>query len=72
MSEKIIERVAKVLAVANCTTDWQHYEGQAKAAIQAMREPTEEMDAAMRDECISQIDYTKAIYKAAIDAALNF
>lgn len=62
MSE-IIERVAKALAEAHCTSDVDYYVPYAKVAIQAMREPTEEM--------LDVLLVHKKTYQAMIDEALN-
>jgi len=46
MSE-MVERVARAIAAAADDTDWELYRSEARAAIEAMREPTEAMLAAV-------------------------
>lgn len=50
MSNEMVKRVAMAICEASAvgpgaspTLDWRSYEGQARAAIEAMRHPTEEM-----------------------------
>jgi len=48
MSNEMVKRVAMAICEASGVgsdpaLDWRHYERQARAAIEAMREPTEEM-----------------------------
>ena len=79
MSNEMIERVARVLVKVNFNDPdkavdfgmtgfnfmWQLYIKDAKAAIEAMREPTEEM----RKVC--RFEFAEVDYPAMIDAALK-
>lgn len=62
----MIEKVAKAIEIQMCSKSWRDYEIVAKAAIQAMREPTAEM--------IKEVsDYGSGLdnYQSMIDAALE-
>lgn len=63
----MIERVAKVLCKFDTGNDqnWENNKYQAKAAIAAMREPTDEM---MK---VCETSFVRDGYKAMIDAALK-
>jgi len=64
----MIERVARAICkTENTVYGWQHYEDCARAAIQAMREPTE----AMRVEGVRHHDTVESIWQAMIDEALE-
>lgn len=66
MVSKMVERVAKAMAKTHWPNDdrWLVYTGAAKASIEAMREPTEEMI----DGCLHE---DIARYKSMIDKALE-
>ena len=87
MTDSMIERVARAICRANCTPDmsaedidcqeenaWDMWVPEARAAIEAMREPTEEM-LYCGDAQISDWDRThedvRAAWHAMIDAALK-
>lgn len=72
----MVERVARAMALANWPDDsrWKNYEKSARAAIEAMREPTE----AMVDAAYANMDKNRyeqgnpaSDYAAMIDAALT-
>jgi hypothetical protein len=73
MTDDMIERVAR--AVAKCQNgeddDWEYYKNEARAALAAMREPTEEMMLAgeRANEPLDSPAYTT--WRAMIDAALG-
>lgn len=85
----MVERVARALCLQEgedpnqetpyhpkVTHLWQHYVPSARAAIEAMREPTREMLAVgKRSSCADDIyltvDEVSAIYSAMVEAALN-
>lgn len=74
MAESMIERVAR--AIQDKLPGWLAEDGTvedvdlARAAIKAMREPTDAMVDAMQDDIDWDGDAVRA-YKCAIDAALN-
>ena len=77
MSE-MIERVARALATAegeNPNSTWMFYENKSRAAVEAMREPTEEMKAAFDKDVDDWFDHQihddHHLYKCMIDAALK-
>lgn len=77
MSE-MIERVAKAMAKADAdNTAWKLYVREARTAIEAMREPTDEMCQAYLDKDFAEADtwgsYAGPIqrWRAMIDAALS-
>lgn len=69
MSNEMVERVAKAIYDNSGMTysNQQYYQGLAKAAIAAMREPTEEMVNAYNN----QEPLSREAYRAMIDAALK-
>ena len=76
MSE-MVERVARAIATARGygldangedTGDWQMFVDHARAAIEAMREPTEAM---WREASFENGYVTEGAWQAMIDAALN-
>lgn len=71
MVESMVERVAKAIALANRapdSDDWPVYVADARAAIEAMREPTDAMvDAGEGTMC----PHAGCIFSDMIDAALN-
>lgn len=73
MAEGMIEKVATALAEAN-QEDFEEtrhlHLALARAAIKAMREPTEEMVNAGRNECVVNREQAIRIHSAMIDAAL--
>ena len=79
MSGDMVERVARAMWERCHDESWdesyhspitrQIYIDDARAAIEAMREPSEKMLAAVRDEYTTY--ETKVIWQAAIDAALS-
>lgn len=84
MSE-MIERVARALCKADgCDPDhespdqidagiklWTRYVRDARAAIEAMREPTEAMSEAVKPLGLCRTEDAAEIYRAMIDAALR-
>jgi hypothetical protein len=75
MSEdSMIERVARALSEAGAASDWDHAAAAARAAIEAMREPTEAMvdaaSAAAQKPTGWHMVY-RNIYRAMIDTALK-
>jgi hypothetical protein len=84
MSDTMLERVAKAIHEAYWAEEWSdvsrggiQYHAtiqQARAAIEAMREPTEAMSAALDDQLslwVQEIGSNEDVYYAAIDAALQ-
>jgi hypothetical protein len=91
MSESMIDRVARALCLANGEDPdkpsgvfgvwWKSYRDEARAAIEAMREPTEEMMESAASEFTFQSGHwgpettretiQKAVFQRAIDAALS-
>lgn len=70
MSNEMIERIVKVVSgVEGCKTNCSHCRKIAKAAIAAMREPTEEM--LIAGHCTTASDHLEMGYQAMIDAALK-
>jgi hypothetical protein len=70
MSESLIERVARAMSKLYHNGEsayWPDYENTARAAIAAMREPTEEMKAEGNDNCRD----SKMVWQAMIDKALS-
>ena len=62
----MIEKVARAINDAEgFANGWQYYCKAAKAAIEAMREPTEGM------ECAILVEGRNEVWEAMIDAALN-
>lgn len=87
MSNEVIERVARAICLQFNLDDgyadnsvlrgsiemgmWRNHVSQARAAIAAMREPSEAMVSAGQEEELSRTEDVKAIFSAMIDAALN-
>lgn len=83
MTETMVERVARVLYVRACGDgDWSdetqelrdHYLADARAAIEAMREPTVEMLVSAQEEwmCVRAAEERgDFVWRAMIDAALD-
>lgn len=75
---KMVERVARAMS-AEDGFSWDHcaqsyWMAHARVAMEAMREPTEDMDKAARDECHKMkgvIDPVVHIWDRMIDAALT-
>lgn len=76
----IVERVARAIYEARngdgqpymgIILNWPEYLAQARAAIAAMREPTEEMQAAGAEHVRQVSGGMAGIYRAMIDAALG-
>lgn len=77
MPSEMVERVEKALRDAENPHEamWNDFEAMARAAIAAMREPTEKMVGAGTDEASNhdmlQTDAIPEVYRAMIDAALD-
>lgn len=78
MSNEMIDRVAKAIAKSMSANPvrWDDYIPEAKAAIVAMRDPTEEMVKAIDDtldkgDAGKTKDTTVELWQASIDAALK-
>ncbi len=78
MSSEMIERVARAIATASGVApddddgspNWWMFRGPARAAIEAMREPTEQMQRAGYTLCVSS-DNMDDIYHKMVDEALK-
>lgn len=93
-TESMIKRVARNICLANQmdpdakshidgnASHWEDYIKDARAAIEAMREPTEAMDLALKmtmqppsgfdhPDAIAEFDLARAAYAAMIDEALK-
>lgn len=74
MTDSIIERAARALSEAGCAANWDNAIQGARAAIQAIREPSNDMIRAMHAATERKFDlaaaYT-AIWQAGIDVALR-
>ena len=70
----MIERVARAICLSQTQSErvWQSFFPEARAAIEAMREPTEAMRAAVREVGgIQAVAYANAAWPTMIDAALS-
>ena len=75
---RMIERVARSICAVSCSKEpktidefWVDYVPEAKAAIEAMREPSELMVTAGRKTCITTREQSGRVYSSMIDAALS-
>lgn len=70
----MIERVAKAICADSATLDWREYREEARRAIEAMREPTRAMWAAVDvNKKLAETGQftTDDLYRCLIDAALT-
>ena len=74
-SDDMIERVARAIAEQNHGSTWDEWIDEARAAIEAMREPTEAMINGLRiaQECGDSTAalWAPLVWRAMIDAALG-